>query len=404
MAWQATEKSTLANIATIMCIRMFSLFSIFPILTLNAQSFADYSEAKTGLALGIFGMMQVLFLIPFGILADRFNKLHVLTFAFVIFIIGCLVAAFATDLTSIVIGRAIQGAGALSGLLISLLSDNISKPNKPIAMMVIGMAVGVAFVFAMAIAPIVTDAWGLSAIFWVNALLGLLVIGLIYKQLAPLALLQNKQKLALKAYWGILIKQLRQPNVMLINISVFLCHFLLMAMFNFIPVVMNQTYHFSHWQMSLALVATTIIGTLLIAPKLKKRDHSLATFGAILPLCFCGLSLILLSQFGFIQFAPFAMLLGLTLFMGYFSYSEAIGPTIISQYLPAEISASTMSSMVTFQYLGIFMGGLVGGLSLQLGTLSNLLVLLLAIVLLWFVAFQFLVRKWHSKQSALKNS
>ncbi|MBT3196581.1 MAG: MFS transporter, partial [Gammaproteobacteria bacterium] len=168
------ERRAASSLAGIFSLRMLGLFMLLPVLSLYAESFEQATPMLMGIALGIYGLTQALFQIPFGMLSDRWGRKRVIALGLVIFALGSVVAALATTIEWIIIGRAIQGAGAIAAAAMALLADLTREEFRTRAMAVFGMSIGFSFMAAIILGPILNGWIGVSGIFWVTALLALL--------------------------------------------------------------------------------------------------------------------------------------------------------------------------------------------------------------------------------------
>ena len=102
-----------------------------------------------GLALGAYGLTQALLQLPFGMASDRFGRKPVIYFGLILFVLGSFVAASAHDIYWIIIGRSIQGAGAISAAVTALLADLTREEHRTKAMAMIGSTIGLMFALSM---------------------------------------------------------------------------------------------------------------------------------------------------------------------------------------------------------------------------------------------------------------
>ena len=151
---------------------MLGLFMVLPILALYMDNYPGFSPLLLGLCLGIYGLTQAALQIPLGLLSDKIGRRPVIIGGLLVFVLGSLVAAWAETSTGLIVGRAIQGAGAIASTLMALVSDLTSEENRTKAMATIGASIGMSFMLAMIIGPLIATALGLPGVFWVTALLG----------------------------------------------------------------------------------------------------------------------------------------------------------------------------------------------------------------------------------------
>ena len=171
----STERLFTFKVSLIMGVRMLGLFMLFPVMSVYASEYDNSSPFMIGLAIGIYGLTQAFFQIPFGYLSDRYGRKPLLILGLCIFFIGSIVSANSTDITFVVIGRALQGGGAISAVLMAFLADSVSEQSRAKANAFVGFQIGLAFMLSIIIGPIITSSAGLAGLFWV---IGLLAMGI----------------------------------------------------------------------------------------------------------------------------------------------------------------------------------------------------------------------------------
>lgn len=150
---------------------MLGMFMVLPVLTTYGMALQGASEALIGLAIGIYGLAQAVLQIPFGLLSDRIGRKPLIVGGLAVFVLGSVIAALSDSIWGIILGRALQGSGAIAAAVMALLSDLTREQNRTKAMAFIGVSFGITFAIAMVLGPIVTHALGLHALFWMIAAL-----------------------------------------------------------------------------------------------------------------------------------------------------------------------------------------------------------------------------------------
>ena len=227
------ERRAIASLASLYGFRMLGLFMVLPVLALYQHQYADASPLLLGLTLGAYGLTQALLQIPLGLLSDRIGRRPVIIGGLLLFIAGSIVAAMADTMLGLMLGRGLQGLGAIASTLMAMVTDLTSEDKRTVAMASIGASIGLSFILAMIVGPVVASSMGLSGIFWLTALLGMLGI-LIFLLFVPnsIQVQRNREALADINQVGVL---LREPNLMRLNFSIFVLHLALMATFVVIP-------------------------------------------------------------------------------------------------------------------------------------------------------------------------
>jgi len=357
---------------------MLGLFMVLPVLALYIDDYSGASPLLLGVTLGIYGLTQALLQIPLGLLSDRIGRGPVIVGGLLVFIIGSIIAANADSITGLIIGRAVQGAGAIASTLMALVSDLTSEENRTKSMAAIGASIGLSFMLAMILGPAISTAMGLSGVFWVTALLGLIGI-FIFLGAVPrtISVKHNRETLTDVRQIGRLFYE---PNLWRLNFGIFTLHLVLMAGFVVIPTILTEEMDISPdnlWWVYLLLIGGgffTMLPVMILGEKYRRQKISFVAAVAIMAilmtlLAFCRGSLVT----GFM----------LWLFFAAFNLLEAMLPSWLSKACPAGQKGTAMGIYSTSQFLGAFAGGILGGWSLQQYGIDGLFVLLAVILSIW---------------------
>ena len=351
-------KATLA-LGSIFSLRMLGLFMILPIFSVFATQLTHATPALIGLALGIYGLTQGLFQLPFGIWSDFVSRKKVIFIGLLLFALGSVVAALSHNIYTMIMGRAIQGAGAIGSTTIALVSDLTEEQHRTRAIALIGITIGLSFVLAIVLGPVAAHWIGVSGIFWLTALLALLAMFILYYAV-PNACSQRRTITRAE-----LLKQLRQvvsdPKLLRLDLSIFTLHALLTATFFALPVLFIQVYHlpFAHqWQVYLPafFLALLFIGSCMRGKNFAQQEKRWVTINIFLIVIAQGIFLLSASIT-----ARFVFYFGLYLFLQSFTFLEALLPSQVSKAISSDFRGSAMGVFSSSQFLGIFAGGLWGG-------------------------------------------
>ncbi|NQY64326.1 MAG: MFS transporter [Alteromonadaceae bacterium] len=375
------EKKAAFSLAAVFGLRMLGLFMILPVFAIYGEQLSGYSPIWLGLAIGAYGLTQAMLQIPMGILSDKFGRKPVILAGLVVFLIGSIVAAMSDTIYGVVLGRAIQGMGAIASAVLALAADLSREEQRPKVMATIGMFIGLSFTLAMVFGPIVAEAFGLSGLFWFTAVLTILAMFMI-QFMVPYSV--NKaprgDNVALPAQ---LSKLIRNPQLTRLNWGVFILHMALTACFITLPkqFVATGLALEDHWQLYLP----TLLGSFfLMVPFMIfaiKKQREKQMFTAAVALLAIALLLMWILPSGF-----WNLVLSVVLFFTAFNYLEATMPSILSRLAPAGVKGSVMGIYSSSQFLGAFTGGLLGGtIASHFGEQSIFLVMA-GFSLLWLVA------------------
>ncbi|GAA0373944.1 MFS transporter [Bowmanella denitrificans] len=372
-----TELRGALSLATVYVLRMLGLFMVMPVLAVLALSYPDYSPLLVGLAIGGYGLTQAMLQIPMGLLSDRLGRKPVIILGLVLFALGSLVAAQADTLLWVVIGRIMQGAGAVAGAVMALAGDISRENQRPKVMAIIGIAIGFSFYLALLLGPLLAEKQGLAGIFGFTAVAALLCIPLVLfvvpgaQNISP-----SGDTLPKLADVG---RLLADKALLRLNISVALLHMLMTLMFVSLPkrLVSENWPLAEHWMLYLPVLLLSVFAmALLMRMSRQGRQKSMIYLSIIL----LASSMLAMAW----QQAPLAALLVFCwLFFTGFNYLEANLPAMVSNLAPAGKKGSAMGAYASFQFFGAFAGGLVSGLLNQFsaGQFSYLFAALMC--LLW---------------------
>ncbi|MDO6487329.1 MFS transporter [Colwellia sp. 6_MG-2023] len=351
------EKRAAFSLASVFGVRMLGLFMILPVFAIYGEQLAGYSPLWLGLAIGAYGLTQALFQIPMGMLSDKYGRKPVILAGLVVFLIGSVIAALSTTIYGVVIGRAIQGMGAIASAILALAADLSREEQRPKVMATIGMFIGLSFTLAMILGPIVADAFGLSGLFWFTGFLTILAM-LMIQFMVPYSVSKAPRgdNVALPEQISTLIKN---PQLSRLNCGVFILHMSLTACFVTLPkqFVASGLALENHWQLYLP----TLLGSFfLMVPFMiiaMKKEQEKPMFSGAIALLSVALFLLWLLPTGL-----WSLVFSVVLFFTAFNYLEATMPSILSRLAPAGVKGSAMGIYSSSQFLGAFAGGIIGGL------------------------------------------
>jgi predicted MFS family arabinose efflux permease len=350
------ERRATWSLASIYAFRMLGLFLVMPVLSLFAEQIEGTTPALIGLAIGIYGIVQSVLQIPFGLVSDRFGRKKVIVAGLLLFFAGSVIAALSTDIYGIIIGRAIQGSGAIAAAVMALVADLTQEVHRTKAMALIGASIGVSFGVAIAAGPVIASFIGVHGIFWLIAGLALLAI-LIILLLVPNPRLSRKHREAqvIPSHFS---EVLTHPELLRLDYGIFILHLVMTASFVVVPLLMRDAGlpPARHWLVYLPVFVLSLafmIPFIILAEKKQKMKGVFLGAVSVLILAFLGLSLFHASLFQVIGL--------LLLFFSGFNLLEATLPSLISKTAPGDLRGTAMGIYSTCQFMGAGIGGAAGG-------------------------------------------
>ncbi|MBS0974592.1 MFS transporter [Serratia rubidaea] len=350
------ERRATWGLGTVFSLRMLGMFMVLPVLTTYGMALNGASETLIGIAIGIYGLAQAVFQIPFGLISDRIGRKPLIVGGLLVFALGSAIAALSDSIWGIILGRALQGSGAIAAAVMALLSDLTREQNRTKAMAFIGISFGITFAIAMVLGPVITHALGLHALFWMIAALALcgIVITLLVVPSADRHVLNRESSMVR----GSFSKVLSNPRLLKLNLGIMCLHILLMSSFVALPLAMEKAglAASSHW---IVYLVTMLVSFVSVVPFIiyaeKKRRMKQVFMGCVAVLFAAELVLLISGQH------LWGIIAGVQLFFMAFNVMEAILPSLISKESPAGYKGTAMGVYSTSQFIGVAIGGSLGG-------------------------------------------
>ena len=355
-----SERRSVAALAGVFSLRMLGLFLVLPVIALYAAQLDGATPFLIGLAVGVYGLTQALFQIAFGALSDRFGRKPLIILGLLIFAFGSGVAAMSDTLTGIIIGRALQGSGAIAAVVLALVADLTREQQRIKAMALIGMSIGASFLLALMAGPAL-DRWiGVSGIFWLTAVLALGCVAVIVWWVpTPQHAARDPGSRATLVYFREVIAN---AHLLRLDLGIFILHMVLTALFVVIPFALVDTLELkrdAHWQVYIPVLIGSV---LLMAPLLMMGMRRQRTFWVFR----LAIAILLVGQLALLSGMDQAKLLltGLLCFFVGFNLLEAMLPSLMTRLAPGYAKGTAIGVYNTFEFAGVFVGGAFGGILL----------------------------------------
>lgn len=353
----SSELRAIFALGSIFALRMLGLFMIVPVFAIYGQSYKGATPVLIGLAIGIYGLSQAILQIPVSLLADRTARKPIIVMGLLVFALGGVISAMSTSIWGVILGRAIAGAGAISAVAMALLADVTREQHRNKAMATMGMTIGVSFIVAFSLGPYLTRIFGLSGLFWLTSVAGVLAIGLLAIVPTPLRLLKQNPlgfRIQLKSVLAL-------PDLNRMHVSIFALHLLMTAAFVMLPQQLEQfasipVAHQGWYYLPLLLLGAMMTIPAIIVAEIKQQMR-LIFIGAV-GLIVVSLVVLMVEQ------NRLGMVLGVGLFFISFNLIEAMVPSWLAKRAPVAARATAMGINASSQFLGAFAGGVLGGLLL----------------------------------------
>lgn len=351
------ELRATVGLAGVYGLRMFGLFIILPVFAFYAEDLPGGDNyTLVGIALGAYGLTQAVLQIPFGWLSDRIGRKPVIYLGLILFAVGSLIAATATDIYWVIAGRVIQGAGAISAAVMALAADLTREEHRTKAMATIGMTIGTVFAISLIAAPVLNQWIGVPGIFAMTGVLAVLAM-IVVKKVIPdpvISRFHSDTEASPASFFSVL----RNPQLLRLNYGIFALHATLMALWLVVPLTLRQAGMAAenHWLIYLPVL---ILSVILIVPAIiysEKKAKLKQIFVAAIALLLAGQVLLAVTSDSIWGTAA-----ALLVFFTAFNLLEASLPSLISKIAPVGAKGTAIGIYSSTQFLGTFAGAAAGG-------------------------------------------
>jgi len=375
------ERRAAFSLASIYAMRMLGLFMVMPVFMLEARHYEGGDDLSAiGLAMGMYGLVQAMLQIPFGMAADRFGRKRVIYLGLALLALGSIVGAMATSVTGLALGRALQGGGAISAAVTALLADQTRDAVRTKGTALVGASIGLMFALSLVLGPLLSAWGGLSAIFGLTLVLALCGVTIVRFWTPPEPALPAAGRVR-HSLWGLLVHR----DLIRLNFGVLALYAVQLASWVSIPALLIQAGVASAdhgWVYLPAVLLSFVVMGVTLFP-MERR-------GLLRPLFLGCIVLVLLVQVAWAVLAlssPPLWLLGVLLFLFFcgFNVLEASQPSLASRLAPTGARGSALGVYNTLQSLGIFAGGAMGGWLLKTVSASGVFMTSAGLMLLWLM-------------------
>ncbi len=364
-------------LSSIIALRFLGLFLVLPVLSVYAINLEGATTTLVGVVIGGYALTQMIFQVPFGVMSDKLGRKGTIIMGLVLFAIGSLICAIANDILALMLGRFLQGAGAIGAVVTAMISDLVKEEQRPKAMAMMGMFIGISFAVSMLAGPTIGAAFGVEILFYITMVLAIGSIVILLKLVPnPPSITHTYNKKAK------LSSVLANQNLIKMNITNFLQKGLMTFAFMIIPMVLINSYEWTMSELWKVYLPAMIFGFLSMAPAaiLAEKKGKFKEI-LIIGIAFFGISYLIIG----LSSSAIAFMVGVVIFFVGFNMHEPIMQSLATKFAKVHQRGLVLGIFNSFGYLGTFLGGLLGGIFFESVTLSTLVITIAVICLIWAV-------------------
>lgn len=382
-AMSPVERRAAFSIAGIFSTRMLGLFMIFPVFALFAEDeFAGVTGMQIGIAMGIYGLTQAFLQIPYGMLSDKYGRKPLIIAGMVVFMIGSIICAMAESMEMMILGRAIQGMGAVAAVLMASVGDLVTEQFRLRAMSIVGITIGLSFTLSLIAGPVLASWFGVRGIFWVIA--GLAIAGMLLVKFAMPNIEKQEFQREAQADPSQFREILKNKQLLRLDLGVFVLHAMLTAMFIVLPLSLRDNAGLdvlNHWIIYLPVM---LLSFALMVPFIIQAESR----GRMKHMFVGAVATITLVQLGFagIENTFWSLFILLLIFFTAFNLLEASLPSLVVKLSPADKKGTASGIYSTSQFLGAAVGGVLGGYFYQYYGYNGVFIFTAVIGAIWLIA------------------
>jgi len=381
-------------LSAIISLRFFGLFIVLPVISVYAMNLQGATTSIVGIIVGGYALTQMIFQVPFGIMSDKLGRKGTIIVGLILFGLGSILCSVSTDVLTLLLGRLMQGAGAIGAVVTAMISDLVKEEQRPKAMALMGGSIAMAFAFAMILGPTLGSWFGVEFLFIITAIIAFASIFVLLKAVPnPPKITHTYNKK------GAVTSVLFNKNLIKMNITNFLQKGFMTFAFMIIPMVLINNYEWVMSDLWKVYLPATIFGVIAMAPAAilaeKKGKFKEVLIAGII---FFGISYLLIGTAS----TPLAFVIGVVLFFVGFNVHEPIMQSLASKYAKVHQRGFVLGIFNSYGYFGTFLGGLLGGVFFESVTLFDIVIAIAAICVAWAIMI-FTLPNPLKKQTAYLN-
>ena len=364
-------------LSAIIALRFLGLFLVLPVISVYAINLEGATTTLVGIVVGGYALTQMIFQVPFGVISDKLGRKGTIIMGLLLFAIGSLICAIATDILTLLLGRFLQGAGAIAAVVTAMISDLVKEEQRPKAMATMGMFIGISFAVSMLAGPTLGAWFGVESLFIIVMFLALISIFVLVKMVPNPPHITHTYNG--KANIG---QVLGNKNLIKMNITNFLQKGLMTFAFMIIPMVLLRAYEWNLDELWKVYLPAMIFGFLAMAPAAIIAEKK----GKFKEILVVGIALFAVSYLVIgLSSSAMVFMIGVVIFFVGFNMHEPIMQSLATKFAKVHQRGLVLGIFNSFGYLGTFLGGFLGGMFFENASLSSIVIAIAIVCVLWAV-------------------
>lgn len=370
-------------LSAILSLRFLGLFLVLPVISIYAMDMTD-NMLLVGVVVGGYALTQAIFQVPFGAMSDKIGRKPTLLVGLIIFLIGSIILAYATDIYTLMLGRFLQGAGAIGAVITAMISDVVEEEVRGKAMAIMGGFIALSFALAMGLGPVIGASYGIDTLFIITSVLAIFAMILLFTKVPTPPRIKHTYHKTAKT--SDILKDSNLLNMIIINA---MQKGLMTVAFVIIPIIFtSDAFAWERSDLYMAYLPAMLFGLVAMGPAAvfgEKHNKPKQIFLISIVLFIASFLIMGLTT------DSTTFIVGVVLFFIAFNMMEPLVQSMITKFAKVHQKGTALGISNSVAYFATFIGGTLAGLSLEMsdrGTIGIVVAVLATAWLLWTLKLQ----------------